>query len=153
MPDKRYTKVEEEIIQILDRLEKEEPSPTRPNLRLVHSRPVKQRNRFLGHRKPSLTVLPAWTNLAVAFGLAFAAVLLRETSHLLAVMVAIASVVAFDSPLFLNRAPGRGMSQAPGGGPPGTKTWRGRDITFGPTGGPTAADRARRWLDDRRGRR
>lgn len=88
MPDKRYTKVEEEVIQILDRLESEKPSPTRPNLRLVE--PVRQRKRKINRPsfKPSLrlsrlsrlTAGKPWIWIASAIGLAFVAILVRDTS-------------------------------------------------------------------------
>jgi hypothetical protein len=148
MPEKRYTKVEEEIIQILDRLEHEEPAGIRPNLRLVSSRPARrQRRRF---RLPvSLpTSLPTWFWLALALGLALVAYLTQGISQPLTLLLAVGSMLAFIWPLIA-----RLRSGAPGGiGPqPTTKTWRGKDITLGgPTGG-SSADRARRWLDDKRG--
>jgi hypothetical protein len=156
MPDKKYTKVEEEIMEILDRIEDERPaSPRGPShLRLVSSRPAKTKRRFsLGMPKLSLTALPLWWSLAVSFGLAMAALIVRDSSETLALGLAILSALAFLSP-FVFRRPGGGVGNS-GGSPFGgtvTKEWRGRDITLGPTPGPSASDRAKRWLDERRGR-
>jgi len=143
MPDKRYTKVEEEIIQILDRLESEEPAPTRPQLRIVSSHPSRAR-RFTPPRV-RLSTRPAWFWLACSFGLAAAAYFSRDISSTLALLLAIASICAFFAPLFT-----RGGAAAIPTGPTTTKTWRGKDITFGPPQREGAASRTRRWLDDRR---
>lgn len=150
MPDKRYTKVEEEVIQILDRLESEKPAPSRPNLRLVEpGRPAKRpaRRRFI---KPSLRLSRLnsgrpWIWIASALGLAFVAILVRDTSENLALALALASIVAFFAPIFVNRRGG-------GAGDPGgeVKQWRGRDISFEPPSGPSPAERLNRWLQDRR---
>jgi hypothetical protein len=147
MPEKRYTKVEEEIIQILDRLEHEEPAPMRPNLRLVSSRPKQRpRRRISLPRLPSRSSRPAWTWLVLSFALALAAYLLRDTAQTVTVLLAIASIIAFSWPLIARLRAG-----SPTSGPPSTKTWRGKDITFGPPPDESAAKRARRWLDERRG--
>lgn len=143
MPDKRYTKVEEEIIQILDRLESEEPAPSRPHLRVVSSRP--KRPRRLQTHRPRFDSRPAWFWLVLSFALAVAAYFVRDISNTLVLLLAIASICAFFAPLF-SRSPG-GMPPA---GPATTKTWRGKDITFEPQTREGAGDRARRWLDDRR---
>ena len=102
MPDKRYTKVEEEVMQILDRLESEKPAPARPNLRLVESRSASKR-RF---RRPKLQISQRlsgkpWMWIAIALGLAVAAVMLRDVSSNLALLVAILSICAFFAPLFV----------------------------------------------------
>lgn len=144
MPDKRYSKVEEEIIQILDRLESEEPSPSRPHLRVVSARPNRPRRPKVPRVR--FDTRPAWFWLATSFALAAAAYLVRDLSHTVALLLAIASACAFFAPLF-SRGPG-GMPPA---GPTTTKTWRGKDVTFEPRHGEGAGDRARRWLDDRRG--
>jgi len=141
MPDKRYTKVEEEIIQILDRLEDERPAPSRGHLRLV--KPPRKRKRFDFGRVMSMSpLLP----LFAAFGLAFLAIVFRDTSSLLATSLAVASILMFLAPIVLRRS-------APTGTPPmEAKQWRGRDISFTPDSGPSPLERARRWMDERRGR-
>ena len=65
MPDKKYTRIEEEVLEILDRIEDERPAPSRAasHLRLVSSRPAKPKRRFaLPHI--SLRSLPIWWSLA-----------------------------------------------------------------------------------------
>ncbi|HUG14630.1 MAG TPA: hypothetical protein VMM78_06385 [Thermomicrobiales bacterium] len=143
MPDKRYTKVEEEIIQILDRLESEEPAPSRPHLRVVPSRP--RRPRRIQIRRPRLDTRPAWFWLALSFGLAAGAYFARDIASTLALLLAIGSICAFFAPLFSRRHGG-----APLAGPTTTKMWRGKDISFGPPPRAGAGDRARRWIGNRR---
>lgn len=150
MPEKRYTKVEEEVIQILDRLESEKPAPSRPNLRLVEPggprKAPKRRRSF----KPSLNLAHLstgrpWIWIVGAIGLAFAAVIARDTSQNLAFALALASIVAFFAPIFLTRR--GGSAGSPGGE---IKQWRGRDISNAPQDGPSSAERLSRWLQDRR---
>jgi hypothetical protein len=153
MPDKRYTKVEEEVIQILDRLESEKPAPSRPNLRLVEGgRPAKskapRRSFKPSLRLSSLTSGKPWIWIASAIGLAFAALLVRDTSENLALALALASFIAFVAPFFVNRS-------RPGAGGPGSyggevKQWRGRDVSFDPPSGPSPGERLNRWFQDRR---
>jgi|GEM_PF-856315 len=154
MPEKRYTKVEEEVIQILDRLESERPAPTRPNLRLVEPpdrRPSRPKRRL---PKPSFRLSnPSanrpWIWIVAALGLAFAAVLVRDTSGNLAMALALASILAFVAPIFVNRRrPGPGGPTSFGGGE--VKQWRGRDVTFTPPSGPSTGERINRWFSNRR---
>jgi hypothetical protein len=155
MTEKRYTKVEEEVIQILDRLEGEKPSPSgRPNLRLVDSPRARKQPSRLKSIKPSfnlsrITSGKPWIWIAAAIVLAFVALLVRDTSDNLALALALASVVAFFAPLFVNR---RGTSGGPTGPSGEVKTWRGRDISFDPPGGPSPGERVSRWLQDRKRR-
>lgn len=156
MPDKKYTKVEEEIMEILDRIEDERPAPPRgqSHLRLVSSRPAKPKRRLsLGMPKLRLSALPLWWSLAASFGLAIAALVVRDTSETAAIILVVVSALVFLSP-FVFRRPGGGAGGAGGTGFGGsvTKEWRGRDITLGPTPGPSSSERAKRWLDERRGR-
>jgi hypothetical protein len=156
MPEKRYTKVEEEVIQILDRLESERPAPSRPNLRLVEP-PDDRRPRRSTRRipKPSfrlsgLTAGRPWIWIVSALGLAFAAIVVRDTSDNLALVLAVASILAFFAPLFVGR---RGSGSGPAG-PSSigreTKQWRGRDISFEPPSGPSPGERVSRWFQNRR---
>jgi hypothetical protein len=147
VPEKRYSKVEEEIIQILDRLEHEEPAGVRPTLRLVPSRPARRARWKPGRSRITRPgTLPSWTWIALAFALALGAYLLQDVSRTLTLLLAIGSMLAFVWPL---------LARFRGGPPSGpastTKTWRGKDITFSPPPGQSSAERARRWLDDRRG--
>lgn len=152
MPDKKYTKVEEEIIQILDRLEDERPAQPRkrPDLRVVSSNPRPQAR---PKRQWSLARLPAWWPVAGALGLALAAILVRDSSRTLAVVLSILAIVAFLSPIVLRRG-GSAPPSTPSSpfGTPGTKTWRGRDITLGPPAGDAPAERAKRWITYQRRR-
>lgn len=143
MSDKRYSKVEEEIIQILDKLEKEEPAPSRPNLRLVHSRPTRARRRSFRDRLPRIALPSPGVTLAMVFGFALMALFTTGTLQLAATLLTIGALVL----LFTRRG-----QTSDWNGPSGTKTWRGQDITFGSQSKDSAGDRARRWLDERRGR-
>jgi hypothetical protein len=145
MPDKRYSKVEEEVLEILDRLEDERPVTRGRHLRVVPP-PATRRPRTLPARIPRRRSRPVWFWLALSLGLAFMAVFVSDTAPDLVVYVlAIGSIMAFFAPLFTNRGP-RPSSV----GPTGTKTWRGRDIALGDS--DNLGDRAQRWLDYRRGR-
>jgi hypothetical protein len=151
MSDKKYTRIEEEVMEILDRIEDERPAPSRApsHLRLVSSRPAK-RKRQVRIPKLHLSTLPIWWSLAAAFGLALAALVVRDRSQTLGLVLVVLSVLVFLSPFVLRR----GTNGSGGSGIDGsvTKEWRGRDITLGPSSGPSSGERARRWLDDRRGR-
>jgi hypothetical protein len=143
MPDKRYTKVEEEVIQILDRLESEKPATSRPNLRLVE--PQRRRLPRRSFSISKVTTGRPWFWIAAAIGLAFVAILVRDAIPNLALALAIASICAFFAPIFVSRRP-TGM-----GGPTGEiKQWRGRDISLEPQDGPSPAERLSRWISDRR---
>lgn len=153
MPEKRYTKVEEEVIQILDRLESEKPS-SRPTLRLIDGGRTATRNRRRRPMRPpfnlaSVTAGRPWIWIAAAFTFAFVAILARDTSENLALALALASIIAFIAPIFVNRRGGRDDHAAGPGGD--VKLWRGRDVSFDPPSGPSLTDRVSRWLQDRRG--
>jgi hypothetical protein len=153
MPDKRYTKVEEEVLQILDRMESEKPASSRPNLRLVEGgRPARRktpRRSFKPSiRLSSLTSGKPWIWIASAIGLAFAALLVRDTSENLALVLALASFVAFIAPIFVNRS--RPSADGAGGYGGEVKQWRGRDVSFDPPSGPSPGERLSRWFQDRR---
>jgi hypothetical protein len=62
--------------------------------------------------------------------------------------LALASIVAFFAPIFVNRrgSGSYGSSSSPGE----VKQWRGRDISFDPPDGPSPAERLSRWFQDRR---
>jgi hypothetical protein len=146
MPDKRYTKVEEEVIEILDRLEHEAPAPVRPNLRLVSSRPRRRRRwddlrSRLRARAPRVSGV--WIAVAVVIGLFALTWAPIDLPGGVAMLLIFAIIGVFLWGML------RGGSSRPSGGgfaPPGTKTWRGRDITFGPDPGAAPAERIARWF-------
>ncbi|MFO7271375.1 hypothetical protein [Sphaerobacter thermophilus] len=115
MAKKRYTRVEEEIIQILDKVDRE-PAWKRLRPRRGPSR------RPPGPRRPRVTA-PDWIWIGVAFGLALIAIVARDLSAALAMILAIASILAFFAPIVLRwRAPS----------PPPIQRWRGKDIDLPP---------------------
>jgi hypothetical protein len=141
MPEKRYTRVEEEILQILDKMEVVDERPAKPPLRLVRSQ--KRGARFTRLRR---FLHAGWISLALTALFAFLAVVFQE-SHLLATSLAVCSILAFLSPIVLRR-PGNKNTMPP---QYGTKLWRGRDISLDPPRQDSAVDRARGWFDRRKG--
>lgn len=118
MAKKRYTKVEEEIIQILNEADRE---PVWRKLRRPRRRPPRQPRQ--PDRKSSRfdrTLLP----LGLSFALALAAVIIGGSSHTLAVVLAIASVLTFLSPIVLRFSP---PSRSPA-----SYEWRGKVIDLPP---------------------
>ncbi len=136
MPDKKYTRVEEEIIQILDRMENDAPKTRQPHLRLVHStRSTPRRRRLSMPRLPALT--PGIT-LALVFGFAFVALMTSGVVQIVATVLSLGCFVL----LFVRR--GRaGSASTP---MHGSKTWRGRDISLTPGNDAPVGDRVRDWL-------
>ncbi|HET7038124.1 MAG TPA: hypothetical protein VFI42_20790 [Thermomicrobiaceae bacterium] len=121
MAKRRYTRVEEEIIQILEQKERE-PGWRRARFRLRRPRlPRFSLPRFNGHPR-----LGGFSWLLLTFGLALAAVLLAGTSHLLAALLAIASMLVFLSPIVTSRRAG-GLPYTP------ARRWRGKDIDLPPS--------------------
>jgi hypothetical protein len=116
MSKKRYSKVEEEILEILDRAEQQTPKrryrPERPKFSRRMSSGVL--------RKIPFGV--AW--LLGVFGLALAAILVSGWSSTLATLLAIASILVLFSPIVLGfRRPAQQT---------GPKEWRGRVINLPP---------------------
>jgi hypothetical protein len=143
MPDKKYSKVEEEILQILDRMDSDSAPSSRPNLRLVHSRPTRKRRFTLP--KPRLALPSPGVTLGLVVAFAFIALMTSGILQLIATLLTVAALVALFIP--------RKRSTTMWTGSAGTKRWRGRDISFHPDDGESPADRARRWIDQRRGHR
>lgn len=119
MAKKRYTKVEEEIIQILDAKDREPAwrrvgrkrwRPRLPHMRFALPRPAKAASGL--------------TWLIVTFGLALAAIMVSGYSHLLAVILAIVCILFFLSPLVLSRRD-TGLHRP-------AHEWRGRNMDFPP---------------------
>ena len=120
MAKKRYTRVEEEIIQILDAKDREPAwrratrRRWRPRLPRIHFSPPSR----LGAASGLL-----W--LVATFGIALAAILVSGWSHLLAVTLAIVCILVFLSPMVLSRRD-TGLYHP-------SHEWRGRDIRFPPS--------------------
>lgn len=136
MPDKKYTKVEEEIIQILDRMG-DDPAPQRPpNLRLVHSQKPKRRS------LPSLPRVPRMSPTIVLAGVFLFAFVALMTSGVIQIVAAVLALVCFIAMLFGRGKTPRGAS-APNFGP---QTWRGRDISLSSEPSTPIADRISAWF-------
>lgn len=144
MTDKRYTKVEEEVIQILDRMEHEQPFSQKPRLTVLPPASTRRRKTLL--RRPDLRRRPSWAWLATSFTVAGLAYLMRDTSSTVALFLAILSAGIFFGPLFSKSS--ASLPVEPGA--PTTKTWRGKDITFSSPPQDDVSHKARRWLSDRR---
>jgi hypothetical protein len=142
MPEKRYTKVEEEILQILDKMEVIDERPARPPLRVVRS--PGRKPRFERLRRVAYA---PWLSLALTGLFAFLAIMLKDESHLAATILASCSILAFLSPIVIRR-PGS-SSAAPQ--QYGTKLWRGRDISLDEPHSDPPPGRTRRWFDRHRG--
>ena len=119
MAKKRYTKVEEEIIQILDAKDRE-PGWRRATRRRL--KPRLPRFRFSMPRRLGAAAGLGW--LILTFGMALAAILVSGWSHLLAVVLAIACILVFLSPIVLSRK-NTGLHRP-------AQEWRGRDMRFPP---------------------
>ena len=119
MAKKRYTKVEEEIIQILDAKDRE------PAWRRVSSgrwRPRLRRPRLSIPRR--LGAASGLTWLVATFGIALTAIMVSGWSHLLAAILAISCILVFLSPMVLSRKD-TGLHRP-------AQEWRGRSINLPP---------------------
>ncbi len=119
MAKKRYTKVEEEIIQILDAKDREPAwrrvTRRRWRLRLPHFR-------FSMPRRVGSASGLTW--LVATFGIALAAILVSGWSHLLAIILAIVCILVFLSPLVMSRKD-TGLHRP-------SQEWRGRPMNLPP---------------------
>lgn len=136
MAKKRYTKVEEEVIQILNEADKE---PLWQKLR--HARRPNRPRRPSGPNFRPSHLDTDWVPLAAAFLIALVAILVGGNSRTIATILAIISIIVFFSPIFRSR--GRASLTMSG-----SQTWRGRDITSGfppPRDGLLGEVRYRLW--------
>lgn len=146
MTKKRYTRLEEEILQILDEKDQDpppgrlrgwmsrRPSMPRPPRPGTRTGPRLVSTSSSGRRFDQTSL--AW--LGGTFGLALAAILVGSWSQTLGIILAIGCIAYFLSPLVRNRA----------GGPPprNVQTWRGRDIELPPSRAGLIGDlRYRLW--------
>lgn len=147
-PDNRpaQSRLEAEIAEILERAEREHPSPPPISFedeKRRRARPqvdVKATFRDAGHHARTwLTAAP----ILVAFGFAVLANTFDDFSPFLARTMVSAAVIAFFWPVlegFRNRQ----------SGPPPSRTWRGRDMGPPPSEQRSPIDSIRQWLRDRR---
>jgi hypothetical protein len=120
MAKKRYTKVEEEIIQILDAKDRE-PVWRRATRR--RWRPSLPRIRFSSPSRFSASSGLVW--LIGTFALALLAIMVSGWSHLFAVVLAITCILFFLSPMVLSRRD-TGLHRP-------AQEWRGRDMSLPPS--------------------
>lgn len=132
--DKRYSRVEREILEILDEMESKDEAP-RPRNVVEFRRPP--RSRIPSIPKPALprprsllNITPARLLLATV-ALAIGAVLVQGFSGTLATILVLLAIASFLAMFFVRSSPGR--SSVSSG--PRTKRWRGRDIDLGSGGG------------------
>jgi hypothetical protein len=150
MTDKRYSKFEEEIIQILDQMDRE--SPPAPPANLVTFRPrtkPSQRQIYTDRLKASgaspLTRVRRYSSgswVGVGVVAALFAWQLSRFSGALAMVAVVLSILAFVAALYTRR--GGGAIGLPPSAPT-TKRWRGRDIDFDSSRRSSVADRTRNW--------
>lgn len=119
MAKKRYTKVEEEIIQILDAKDRE---PTWRKVSQRRWRPSRPRVRFSMPKRLSAASGLVW--LIGTFGIALAAIMVSSYSHFLAVVLAIVCILFFLSPMVFRRRD-TGLHRP-------AQEWRGRSMDFPP---------------------
>ncbi|HET9014683.1 MAG TPA: hypothetical protein VFN57_03760 [Thermomicrobiaceae bacterium] len=133
MAKKRYTRVEEEILQILNEADHE---PAWRRARSWLSRGGRRRRRPPTPRRTLR--IEALVPFVLSFALALAAIFVAGSSHTVAGVLAIASILVFLSP-FVSR---RGQSAMT----PSVHRWRGRDIELPPSrGGFIGEIRYRLW--------
>lgn len=118
MAKKRYTKIEEEVIQILNEADKE---PFWHKLRRIR-RPNRPRRPGGPGRRPA-HFDSDWVPFAAAFVIALAAILIGGNSRTIATLLAIISIIVFFSPIFRSR----GRASLPSAG---SQSWRGGNSGF-----------------------
>lgn len=148
MSDKRYSKVEEEIIQILNQMDDEPKKEPPSNVVQFRSRPRTKRELPGKERIQRLNILQrarrysagSWVGVGIVA--AIVAWQLGRFVPVLGMLGLVASVCAFLAALYTWRAGSvPGIPQAPGG----TKRWRGRDIDLSPQRSSPKSLRARKW--------
>lgn len=150
MTDKRYSKIEEEIIQILDQME-EEPRSEQP-ANLVQFRPRQKPKRQLP-KAPQLKNVgvlqrvrrySAGSWVGVGIVAALVAWQLSRFVSFLALIAMVVSICAFMAALYTRQAgsvAGIPSSSAT------TKRWRGQDIDLTPRRSTGSTLRNRKWSD------
>jgi hypothetical protein len=115
MAKKRYTRVEKEVLEILNEVDREPPEPRVRLPRRTPSPPAKPG--FLQARGN-------WLWIGGSIGIALLAIIVRDWSATLATILAILSILIFLSPIVLRFRSGPSA--------PTTQRWRGRDIELPP---------------------
>ncbi|WP_040665913.1 hypothetical protein [Nitrolancea hollandica] len=118
MAKKRYTKFEKEILEILNEVDPEPPKPRFQFLRRRRSPQLPS-----GSRSTPKGGSLLW--FAGTIGLALAAILVKDWSSTLALILAIVTILVFFSPIVM------GFGN-PGPTGPNVQRWRGKDIEFPP---------------------
>lgn len=139
MTKKRYTKLEEEILQILNESDNQPVwKRVRPR-RMLRPRPPRP------PRTPRLpgSVSETWIWFGGTFGLALLAIIVRDWSSTLAALIAIVSILFFFSPIVRQL---RGRPSVPT-----TQRWRGQDIDLPPSSDGVIG-KIRYWLWQQRHR-
>lgn len=141
------SRLEAEIEEILERAEREHPTPPPTSLdaarkerqRKERSRQRRDQLRAVGHSAHRwLTVAP----FAVSFMLAIIAILVSDVSPFLAHLAVSAAVLAYFFPI-------ADAYRARNSGGPSSRMWRGRDMGAPPTE-PTPFEQVRDWFRNRR---
>lgn len=148
MTDKRYSKVEEEIIQILNQME-DEPQQEKPsNVVNFRPRPKPKREIQMPQQVKNAGILQrvrkysagSWVGVGIVAALV--AWQLGRFVPLLGMIGMIATIGAFLAALYTWRVGSvPGVPSAPGG----TKRWRGRDIDLSPPRSSPGNLRNRKW--------
>lgn len=118
MAKKRYTRMEKEVLEILKEVDPEPPKPRFQFLR-------RKRSPKLPSELGSAGKSGSWLWFAGSIGLALVAILVKDWSGTLAVILAILSILVFFSPIVT----GFGSPRSSG---PNVQRWRGKDIEFPP---------------------
>lgn len=126
--DKKY---EREIVEILERMDREEPKTARVKRQARQT--VQRRRESFGDKLTGLRgvgsgfgATAGWTWIGVTIGIGLLGLLLRGISPLLAGVCAVLMFVAFFSPLL------RQVSGAPAAAP--STMWRGKVVDIRPSG-------------------
>lgn len=133
--ERRSSRLEEQILEILEKAERE-PRWRRwlRRLRRPRLRVVRVPGRPIRFSVPSDTAL-----LAASFLLALLAILVRDWSHGLTTLLAIASLLAFFTPVVTRLVRGTGWA------PHQPRRWRGRDIDLPPSSSGLLGRLRYRW--------
>lgn len=140
----RYSKVEQEILDILEDVEEPPPSQRPSNVVKFQKR---RRNPLAGARKHlpdlrgSFSTLTPVKLLAATIIFAIAAVFAQNISGTLSILLVVGAVVSFLALFFVRSSPGGSISKPGGPGSPHVKRWRGRDIVLE----PRQESRSRNW--------
>jgi hypothetical protein len=148
MTDKRYTKVEEEIIQILDQMDQEpKPEPPtnlvafRPRSQPKRQIPAKTRMKDFGVRRRVLQYSAgSWVGIGIVAALV--AWQLSRFVPLLGFVAMLVSVGAFVAALYAKKS---GPSASIPGSSSTTKRWRGRDIDLSEPRHRPGFNRDKKW--------